>query len=515
MRRDPSIDGLGAGGGLVSDKQVLKLMAEMSKHGKKGRAALRAGMDRGTAQKYRETGKLPSARATVQRAYLTREDPFAVDWSWIEGVLADAPELEAKAVFEHLEATNPGRYEPGQVRTLQRRISRWRAQHGPEREVFFAQVHRPGEAAQTDFTWATELKITICGEALQHMLCHFVLPYSNWQWVTVAYSESLLALRHGVQAALLRLGRKPEWHQTDNSTAATHELTTGKRGFNDEYAAMMRHFGMKPRTIGIGESEQNGDVESANGALKRRLRQYLLLRGSRDFESEDAYETWVQSKCDTANLGRCKRVSEELAVMAELNPARLSEHADVDVPVSSWSTICVKENVYSVPSRLMGKRVRVRVSDREIEVWFGGRQELKTERLLGRSQHRIDYRHVIWSLVRKPGAFARYRYREDLFPTLAFRRAYDALRAATDREFAADLAYVRLLHLAASTMQVDVEAGIELLLAQGELPTSEQVKLLMGRDKPLAAPDLPVLVVDLHEYDALLGRGLPGLETGT
>ena len=240
MRRDPSIDGLGAGGGLVSDKQVLKLMAEMSKHGKKGRAALRAGMDRGTAQKYREAGKLPSARATVQRAYLTREDPFAVDWSWIEGVLADAPELEAKALFEHLEATNPGRYEPGQVRTLQRRISRWRAQHGPEREVFFAQEHRPGEAAQTDFTWATELEITICGEALQHMLCHFVLPYSNWQWVTVAYSESLLALRHGVQAALLRLGRKPEWHQTDNSTAATHELTTGKRGFNDEYLAACR-----------------------------------------------------------------------------------------------------------------------------------------------------------------------------------------------------------------------------------------------------------------------------------
>lgn len=117
--------------------------------------------------------------------------------------------------------------------------------------------------------------------------------------------------------------------------------------------------------------------------------------------------------------------------------------------------------------------------------------------------------------MRKPGAFARYRYREDMFPTLVFRRAYDALRAATDREFAADMEYVRLLHLAASTLQVDVEAGVELLLAKGEQPTSERVKMLMAKDKPPTAPELPALVVDLHEYDALLGRGLPGLETGT
>jgi len=500
---------------VVSDKQVLKLMTEMSKHGKKGLAALRSGMDRGTAQKYLAAGKgkLPSSLPATERSYLTREDPFAQDWAWVEVMLVDVPELEAKALFEHLQATWPGRYEPGQLRTLQRRVSRWRAQHGPEREVFFAQEHRPGEAAQTDFTSTMELKITICGAPLAHLLCHFVLPYSNWQWVTVAYSESLLALRRGVQSALLHLGRKPAWHQTDNSTAATHELATGKRGFNDEYLAMMRHFGMQPRTIGVGESEQNGDVEAANGALKRRIEQYLKLRGSRDFESVEVYESWLQSKCDIANAGRCTRVTLELTVMTEVNPTRLCEYVELDVPVTSWSTVRVKDNVYSVPSRLIGKDVRVRVSEREIEVWFAGRQELKTERLLGRSGHRIDYRHIIWSLVRKPGAFARYRYREDMFPTLVFRRAYDALRDATDREFTADMAYVRLLHLAASTLQVDVEAGIELLLTAGEQPTSERVKVLMGTDKPLTAPDLPALVVDLHEYDALLGRCLPSLET--
>lgn len=480
-----------------------------------GIAALKAGMDRSTARKYLASGELPSSRPALVRTYLTRADPFAADWELVEGLLTDAPELEAKALFEHLQWLKPGRYQDGQLRTLQRHIGRWRAQYGPDVEVFFAQEHRPGEAGQTDFTWATELGITIGGEAFAHMLCHFVLPYSNWQWATVAHSESLLALRHGVQSALRHLGRRPTWHQTDNSTAATHDLDTGRRGFNEEYLGMMRHLGMKPRTIGVGESEQNGDIEAANGALKRRLEQHLLLRQSRDFESVQGYESWVQSRCSLANSGRSKRVAEELAVMGELNPERLCEHVDIGVKVTSWSTIYVKENVYSVPSRLIGQQVRVRLTERDIEVWFADRCEVRTARLLGRSGHRIDYRHIIWSMVRKPGAFARYRYREDLFPTLAFRRAYDALRAATSVEYKADLAYLRLLHLAASTLQADVEIALELLLSQGELPTSEQVKGLVDKRKPAAASDLPAFQPDLGVYDALLGRDPLQLETGT
>lgn len=503
------------GAKVVSDKQVLRLMTLLSKNTPKGIAALKAGMDRATARKYAATGELPSARPAPERTYLTRADPFAVDWPLVQGLLVDAPELEAKALFEHLQSLTPGRYQEGQLRTLQRRIGRWRAQHGPPVEVFFAQVHRLGEAGQTDFTWGTELGITIAGKPFEHMLCHFVLPYSNWQWATVAQSESLLALRRGIQASLLQLGKRPEWHQTDNSTAATHNLGSGKRGFNEEYLGIMRHFGMKPRTIGVGESEQNGDIEAANGALKRRLKQHLLLRRSSEFESVDDYENWVQSKCSLANAGRSKRLAEELAVMGELNAERLCEHIDVDVTVSTWSTIYVKENVYSVPSRLIGETVRVRVTEHDIEVWFAGRREFKTERLLGRSGHRIDYRHIIWSMVRKPGAFGRYRYREDLFPNLTFRRAYDALRAATTVEYKADLAYLRLLHLAASTMQADVELGAELLMDQGELPTADQVKDLVGKRKPAAVSELAPYQPDLLPYDGLLGHGLLALETGT
>ena len=477
-------------------------MEEMTKHGEVGLAAIRAGMDRKTARKYVRAGELPSMLAQP-RDWRTRPDAFVDDWPGLVARLEDAPGLEAKTLFEDLLTRLPGRYEPGQLRTLQRRIREWRAQEGPEREVFFAQEHRPGEAMQTDFTWATELGITIGGEAFPHMLCHCVLPYSNWEWATTSRSESMAAIKRGVQAAIFRLGRVPEWHQTDNSTAATHQLHTGKRDFNTDYAALMRHLGMKPRTIAVGEKNQNGDIEAANGALKRRLEQHLLMRGSRDFESVEAYEAWVHGVIEAANKTRGKRVQEDLAAMRPLQVKRLPEYHEEDAWVTSWSTIRVTKNTYSVPSRLQGETVRVRIFDDRLEVLHGGKHQLTVERLHGRNQHRINYRHIIWSLLRKPGAFARYRYREDLFPSLTFRKAYDALAdALAGRE--ADIEYLRTLHRAATTMECDVERALATLLAEGTLPTADRVKVMVGVPAEPEVPELTVPVVDLHVFDALL-----------
>lgn len=483
-------------------------MDEHAKHGKLGLAALRSGMHRNTAAKYVAAGKLPS-ELVAPRTWRTREDPFADDWPEIVARLRDAPELEATALFEHLATREPDRYEPGQVRTLQRRMRVWRAQEGPPKEVWFAQEHRPGEALQTDFTWATELGITIQGQAFGHLLCHVVLPYSNWSWATVCRSESLLAIRRGVQAAVFRLGRIPRFHQTDNSTAATHELGQDERrrgrdrGFNAEYASFIEHLGMTPRTIAVGAKEQNGDVEALNGALKRRLKQHLLLRRSRDFDSVAAYEAWLGEVLTQANRLREKRLREDLAAMRELVVGRLPEYTEEDVRVTGWSTIRVKWNAYSVPSRLIGELVRVRVYEDRLEVFHGGQQQLTLERLQGRDGHRIDYRHLIWSLVRKPGAFARYRYREELFPTLAFRRAYDALSAA-HAGIRADVEYLKLLHLAATTMESEVEAALLLLLDAGQCPDSAQVKALVQPREAANPVDLPVPHVDLGAYDTLL-----------
>jgi len=483
-------------------------MDELAKHNSIGIAAARAGLDRKTARKYRDAGKFPS-ELKEPRSYRTRADPFDQDWPTIADKLKDAPELEAKTLFEDLLATQPERYHLGQLRTLQRRVREWHALQGPEKEVFFAQNHPPGSAMQTDFTSCNELEITINREAFAHLLCHVVLPYSNWEWATVCRSESMAAIKRGVQAAVFELGRVPRWHQTDNSTAATHNLSAddlgGKRPFNKEYLGLMRHLSMDPRTIEVGESNQNGDVEALNGAFKRRLKQHLLVRESRDFESVRAYEDWMQSVATKANRLRAARLLEELAVMRPLSVDRLAEYLDDDVLVTAWSTIRVKHNAYSVPSRLIGEWVRVRLFDDRLEVSFRGKDQLVVDRLHGRNGHSINYRHIIWSLVQKPGAFALYRYREDLFPSLIFRRAYDSLLAKLD-ERKADIEYLRILHLAASTMESDVELALGRLLDRGGVKSAEQVKDL-GSPAKLEVPTLAVPEVDLRAYDQLLTAG--------
>jgi len=483
-------------------------MDEMSKHQKLTVAAARAGMDRKTAGKYRDAGKLPSEMEVI-RDWRTREDPFDDDWPEVESRLLDAPELEAKTLFEGLLARSPEKYSPSQLRTLQRHVRDWRARHGPDKEVYFSQEHRPGDASQTDFFWATaELGLTILREPYNPLLCHLVLPYSNWEWLTVCLSESIAAIKRGVQSAVYQLGRVTIWHQTDNSTAATHNVRDGgpHRPFNQEYQALMDHLGMKPRTIEVGKSNQNGDVEALNGACRRRLKQHLLVRDNRDFESVEAFESWAQEVATKANALRGERLTEELAVMRPISVKRLPEYSKLDLQVTGWSTIRVKHNAYSVPSRLIGEWVRVHVYDRVLEVRHGGKLQLTIDRMQGRNGHRINYRHIIWSLVQKPGAFALYRYREDLFPSLVFRKAYDTFTGAQPSR-KTDLEYLRVLHLAASTLESDVEAALERLLAAGTLVSADQVK----REVVPIKTEIPYLaepVVDLSGYDELLSAGV-------
>ena len=394
-------------------------------------------------------------------------------------MLQDAPELEGKALFEWLCGERPGRYSPGQLRTFQRRVREWRALHGPDKEVYFPQVHEPGRRMSTDFTWMDSLGITIAQRPFPHKLCHSVLTYSNWEWASICFSESLLALRQGVQNALFRLGRVPVEHWTDHSTAATHEPSSedesGARVFNARYLAMMKHFGMQPSTIQCGAAHENGDVESLNGALKRRMIQHLLLRGHRDFESVEAYRSFLHEVLDKANGLRHDRLLEEFAAMPLLRVDRLPEFDASEPRVSSWSTIRVARNSYSVPSRLIGEKVKVRCYEDRVEAYFAGVRQMVAPRLSGRGRHCINYRHIIGWLVRKPGAFRDYRYREDLFPTLNFRVAYDRLcETCSDR--VADIEYLRILKHAARTMECEVDRALQLLCEQDVVPRWNTVR---------------------------------------
>lgn len=482
-------------------------MKEIQKGRTQQQAAAKANLrDRGTVAKYAKRGLLPS-ELKEPRAYRTREDPFAEDWPAIEAQLEATPSLEAKALFEWLSDQHPGRYQTGQVRTLQRRIRRWRARH-VGRVVSLPQIRRPGELMQTDGTWMNSLGITIAGEPFPHILIHSVLVYSNWEWGRVAQSESFLAVQHGLQSTLEALGYVPAIHQTDQATAATHRLReaggSGGWCYNDAYAGLMAELGMEPRTTHVRSPDENGDIEAANGALKRAVEQTLLLRGSRDFSSVPTYEGFLGEVMNRRNAGRQARLAEEIAVMrplpGKLHPAVREER----LRVSREGTIRFLHRTYSVPSSLVGEIVRVRATEWEISVYYDNICIERLARVTGQARHHIAYRHVIDSLLRKPGGFRDYRYRDDLFPTLIFRQAWEQLcsRLSPRR---ADLAYLRILKLAAMTLQSDVAGVLAVLLAEGGAWDDETVKTRMAVPGG-AVPILAQPEVCLTAYDELLGQ---------
>lgn len=489
---------------MVSDEQVVLMRQKYEDGRTREGAAAAAAMSVRTAQRWAE-GRLPS-ESQRSRSWRTRPDPFAAVWaSEVEPWLVKdvAAVLEAKTLFERLRELRPGEFSPGQLRTLQRRVREWRALQGPEVEVVFPQQHVPGREAQLDFTHASELGVTIGGEPLDHLLFEFVLSYSGRRYVELAFGETYEALVRGLQGALWVLGGAPAIARSDNLSAATHELRkSGGRALTTRFAAVLTYYGMESTRIRPGKAQENGVAEQAHHRTKSALAQALVLRGSRDFADLEAYRTFVSEIVERLNARVAQKWEEERVHLRPLPGAPLPMYSPYRVQVHRWSTIRVGGRTYSVPSRLVGHEVEARLFADQVEVWFAGRCVQEMPRLRGDQGHRIDYRHVIWSLVRKPGAFARYRFREELFPSLVFRQAYDALRRWRGER--ADIEYVRVLHLAASTLESTVEQALGTLLESGEPFDYVRVRELAAPERPsvpaLATPPTP----DLGVYDALL-----------
>lgn len=490
---------------MITKQQYHRLMSEHQAHGNVTVSALKADTSRPTARKYVRAGKSP-AQLQAKHTWRTRSDPVSGIWPQAQAMLEAAPELEAKALFEHLllREQDCAEVQEQHLRTFQRRVLQWRLQRGPDKEVFFPQDRSPGQAVQLDWTHATELGIRIGGQSYDHQLCHVVLPYSNWEWGTRCQSESLLSLRHGLQEGLHRLGKMPVELWVDNGSAATHPISVGgERTFNKEFLSICEHYGLRPRTINIECPNENGDVESANGHLKRRLTQHLLLRGNREFASEVDYDGFLAQVLNQANARRVKAVEEELAVMRALPPTRLSEYEEVCCPVSKYSTIRVKKVGYSVPARLIGQEVKVEVSENQLQIYFGRELLFTMPRECGDRGVVLDYRHVIDHLLRKPGAFERYRYREELFLSPLFRQAYDQL-IATHGQRQGALEYLRLLKLTSESSLREVE----MMLVEYTCPpyptwSVEALRqLLLPRASALI--QLTELKPDCQSYDALL-----------
>ena len=306
-------------------------------------------------------------------------------------------------------------------------MRQWGATSGPPKEVFFTQTHHPGRLGASNFTHMTSLGVTLGGQPLDHMVYHFVLTYSNWETALICFSESFESLSDGLQQALWELGGAPQRHRSDRMSAAVNNLSE-KKEFTRRYQALMDHYGLKIEKINARQAHENGDTEQSHNRFKEAVDQALQLRGSRDFLDRAAYTRFLREILDQRNAGRQTRLAEERAVLRPLPPARLESYKRARVRVGSGSIIHVDRNVYSVDSRLIGEWVDVRLYAEELEVWFAGKVVEWVLRLRGRRKHRINYRHVIDWLVRKPGAFENHRYREDLFPTSRFRMADDALR---------------------------------------------------------------------------------------
>jgi len=467
-------------------------------------SARKSNMSRETARKYWNARKDPKL-LQKSHTWRTRPDPLTEIWPQVEKLLENDPKLQAKALFEHFLAKGEDNVEERHLRTFQRRVAVWKRKHGKGKDIFFPQEPVPGQLLQLDWTHMNSLQVTINGEGLRHLLCHSTLTYSNWEWAVRCYSESSLSLREGLQSALWQLGKVPHFVQIDNSSSATHQIkrTKSKRGFNQNFVNLIEHLGVKARTTNISCPNENGDIESQNGHLKNRIDQALRLRGSRDFESLEAYDAFVEKVLEKANLPRQKALEEELTHMHELPPCQAPEYEEQIVHVSRNSTIRAKKVAYSVPSRLIGHKVRVHVYETKVIIFEEREKVAEFDRKPGVGGV-INWQHVISSLVRKPGAFQGYKYREQLFPGVLWRKTYERLCECKKDASKADREYLRLLKLALDEGQEKTEEALQEVLADKEA----KISLETIREKIGCAPiDLPILEepkVDLKEYDKLL-----------
>lgn len=476
-------------------QQVRILMKYRKTHGQEA-AAAKAGMSLRTARKYLKSGGAMTEEKVKKSS--KRSDVFDVVWPELEELLKLDPGLQVKTLMQML-IDRDASFHSGHLRTLQRRVRDWRAMNGAAQDVKFRQLHAPGKQSQSDWTHCSELNVTIDGQPFPHMLFHFMLPYSRWETAYISFSESYDNLVSGYTRALEELGVVPEEHRTDNLTAAV--TTHGSRPvFTERWQSVMDHYGVRPTRNNPGESHENGSVEKSHHLLKSELDQELRLRKSRDFASVADYEKFLRRVMDKRNRGRRARLAEEMKVMKDLPERAWNEAVEERVVVNAFSLITAGKAIYTVPSRLIGYQLRALIYAEVVRLFFGNTLVLEIPKQQPGGK-RINYRHLIAHLVRKPGAFAGYVYRDELFPSLVFRQAYDRLLERKPER--ADKEYLAILHHAAMSSERDVEAALELLLKDGGLPLLSAVKELTAVTVG-TLPEIHIPAPDLFSYDQLL-----------
>jgi transposase InsO family protein len=469
-------------------------------------AAAKVGISERSARRIDHAEALPSQREA--RAWRTRADPLAAVWdSEVVPLLETDSVLSPVTLLEELQRRYPGDYDTTVLRTLQRRVRQWRALHGPEREVFFAQEHPPGRLGLSDFTVCDALGVSIGGSAFAHRIYQFALAHSGWRHAVVFEGgESFAALSTGLQSALWRLGGVPEEHRTDSLSAAFNNVGE-EQELTRRYAGLCQHYGMRASRCNPGQSQENGSIESRHDSLKTALDQALRLRGSRSFDDRGGYEALVEKIVGRLNNRVAARLSVERAVLRALPTRRTGEYEELTARVSKYAIFSVRGVQYSAPSQLIGQRLTVRLYPDQFECWLGGALVFERTRLRHRDGQRhprdIDYRHLVAALKRKPGAFARWVLRDAMFPRAVYRQTWDRLSARlTERE--ACKAIVGLLVLAAEGHEAQLANELEQLIELDQLPDLLALTALLA-PRPGVLPIVTVELPDLAGFDALLG----------
>ena len=388
------------------------------------------------------------------RHWRTRTNPLEAVWqSELVPMLEGSPGLQPITLLEYLQAKQPEQYPDSILRTLQRRVKAWRAKYGPEKEVIFMQTHEAGRQGLSDFTHLNETTITVAGQAYPHLLYHFRLAFSHWSHMKVIEGgESYTALAEGLQEALQRLGGAPKEHRTDSLSAAFKNISpAAQEDITARYNAFCQTYNMQATRNNRGVAHENGSVESAHGHLKRRIKQALLLRGSHDFKDVGAYQAFIDTVVQQHNRRNAKAIQIEREALQSLSVDPGVDYTQLSAVVSCASTIEIKRVLYTVPSRLQGETLQVRLYHDRLACYLGQHAIVMLKRVHPSGNHRarqVDYRHVIGSLVKKPQAFRYSRLREDLLPNAQYRFIWSSVDRAMPPKRACKF-MVGLLHLAA------------------------------------------------------------------
>jgi transposase InsO family protein len=476
-------------------------------------AAAKASFSTSTAYRFEKNRRPPSQKKGTRGR--RRPDPLAsVFETEVVPMLKAAPGVRAVAIFEEILRRHP-ELGAGIRRTLERRIRAWRAMHGEEQEVIFRQTHEVGLVGLSDFTDMGELGVTIAGVPLDHRLYHFRLAYSGFEHAHVVLGgESFVALAEGLQNALWSLGGAPREHRTDSLSAAFCNLDRNAQDdLTRRYEDLCAHYGMRPSRNNRGIAHENGAIESSHGHLKRAIADALLLRGTADFDDLAAYRRFIDEIVSRRNARNAKRIDSERAMLQALPDRRTSDYEEVIVRVTSTGGFTLRKVFYTVPSRLIGHQLRVRLYDDRLDVFVGGTHLLTLPRgrphPSGKHDQVVDYRHVIHSLRRKPMALLNLVYRDRLFPRDAYRRTFDSLRERLPDKKACRL-MVDLLALAHERgCEAELADQLAADLNAGQLPDIGRLRAHFAPD-PACVPHVVVQLAPLAVYECLIGAGQIG-----